>query len=93
MKDYTAMSAPIPVQGVRKQEVLAVKDVPYSIKDKDTGKINSGVTRKICFAEYTDGELSGMYIAKAQAAFNPELKRIGTLGFDRFGKAYSFVVG
>lgn len=93
MKDYTAMSAPVQVQGVRKQEILAVKDVSYSIKDNDTGKVNSGITRKICFVEYIDGILTGMYIVKAHSGFAPEMKQIGTLSFDRFGKAYSFTVG
>lgn len=80
----------VAITGVRTQEIIACKDIPYKFTDKQSGKDVSGETRKICFVEYVDGQLSGMYICKAVAGFNPPLRQIGVLGWDRFGKAASF---
>lgn len=87
---YSVPVQPVSISGVRKQEILAVRDIPYSMTDKQTGKPVSGVSRKVCFLEYTDGEPSGMFICKAVSGFQPPVKQIGFLAFDRFGKACGF---
>lgn len=71
------------------QEVVCIRDIPFSFK-KDDGEKVSGITRKICFIEYTDGELSGMFIAKAVTGFTCNTGQAGILGFDRFGKVNTF---
>lgn len=84
------MATTVNISGVRTQEIICVKSIPYSFKDEKTGKNVQGETCKVCFLEYTDGNLSGMFIAKAVTGFNPALKVRGTLTFDRYGKANGF---
>lgn len=84
------MSESISITGIRTQEVVCVRTIPYSFKDKETGKAVNGETVKVCFLEYTDGNLSGMFICKAAAGFNPPLKQRGVLTFDRYGRANGF---
>ena len=83
------MNESVNISGVRTQEIVCAETIPYSFKDKD-GKAVSGETRKICFREYTDGQLSGLYICKAVPGFNPPLKQRGVISFDRYGKANGF---
>lgn len=87
---YSVPVQPVSISGDRKQEILAVKDIPYAFTDQKTGKAVSGTTRKVCFVEYVDGVVYGMYICKAVDGFQPPIKQIGTINFDRFGKACGF---
>ena len=72
----------------RVQELVCICDVPYNF-EKDGERV-SGTTRKVCFREYTDGSLSGLYIAKAVAGFSANTGQRGILGFDRYGKVNTF---
>lgn len=72
----------------RVQELVCICDVPYNF-EKD-GERHSGTTRKVCFREYTDGSLSGLYIAKAATGFSANTGQRGTLGFDRYARVIIF---
>lgn len=72
----------------RVQELVCICDVPYSF-EKDGERV-SGTTRKVCFREYTDGSLSGLYIAKAVPGFSAHTGQRGILGFDRYGRVNTF---
>lgn len=72
----------------RVQEIVCICDVPYNF-EKDGERV-SGTTRKVCFREYTDGSLTGLYIAKALPGFSANTCQRGVLGFDRYGKVNTF---
>ena len=74
----------------RVQELVCIVDVPYDFQDEKTGERVRGTTRKVCFREYTDGALSGLFIAKAVGGFSANTGQRGVIGFDRYGKINTF---
>lgn len=84
------MAVTVNISGKKTHEIICVKNIPYAFKDEKSGKNVQGETCKVCFLEYTDGILSGMFICKAISGFSPALKVQGTLTFDRYGKANGF---
>lgn len=72
----------------RSHDIVCICEVPYDF-EKD-GERLSGTTLKVCFREFTDGLLSGLYIAKAVIGFSANLGQRGILAFDRFGKITTF---
>lgn len=84
------MAIEVPIIPVA-QEVVCIVDVPYNFTDEN-GKKRSGITRKCVFLDYdteTD-TVRGVGVSKCVPEFRCDLKRRGTLNYDRNGRVQTF---